>query len=381
MTTRVVARTLIACMALSLATGGVPARASSIFEGPDAVVLDFDTSIRSAGMGGAGAAVGWGEPGVWANPASLAGARGLTWLQTRTRVFPKVDDDVIFTSRQLLLGAGGLGVSLMGEPFPGVGRARLALGEFAAFGVDPVYQEVDGIGLGVSPLRLVDALRGTPGELTSRGELSLGFQSNVSHMTVGDATAVLTESYNWGITGRLALARWWGPDAAFRLDLSGAFSQLNNLRAKESAFNQPPTRFRRLGAALRLAPAAPTERSASPPSLPWWRPGDAPTISFGVAYDHDFRRSEGADEEVGIEHVGGEATLLRLVSVRVGYVSDRTGDIQGITYGAGVTLPVGPWRSLGYDFADVPLASGLDRQQRHGWSVSLDPVRFWRPAP
>ena len=29
----------------------------------------------------------------------------------------------------------------------------------------------------------------------------------------------------------------------------------------------------------------------------------------------------------------------------------------------------------------VPLASGLDRQQRHGWSVSLDPVRFWRPAP
>ena len=131
-----------------------------------------------------------------------------------------------------------------------------------------------------------------------------------------------------------------------------------------------------MGAALRLAPAAPTERSASPPSLPWWRPGDAPTISFGVAYDHDFRRSEGADEEVGIEHVGGEETLLGLVSVRVGYVSD-----QGITYGAGVTLPVGPWGSLGYDFADVPLASGLDRQQRHGWSVSLDPVRFWRPAP
>ena len=54
---------------------------------------------------------------------------------------------------------------------------------------------------------------------------------------------------------------------------------------------------------------------------------------------------------------------------------------QGITYGAGVTLPVGPWGSLGYDFADVPLVSGLDRQQRHGWSVSLDPVRFWWPAP
>ena len=43
------------------------------------------------------------------------------------------------------------------------------------------------------------------------------------------------------------------------------------------------------------------------------------------------------------------------------------------------TLPVGPWGSLGYDFADVPLASGLDRQQRHGWSVWVQPFQIWRP--
>jgi hypothetical protein len=34
---------------------------------------------------------------------------------------------------------------------------------------------------------------------------------------------------------------------------------------------------------------------------------------------------------------------------------------------------------VAYDFADVPLASGLDRQQRHGWSVWVQPFQIWRP--
>ena len=340
-------------------------------------VLNFDTSIRSAGMGGAGSAVGWGEPGTWANPASLAGVRGVGWLQSHTRVIPDIDNDIVFTSRQVVIGGSGFGVSLMGEPFPGVGRSRFELGDFPGLGAGSVYQETDGLGVGVSPLRLVDAFRGTPGVLTSRGEVSLGFQSNISHMVAGDATGVLTESYNWGVTGRLALARWWGPDAPFRLDLSGAFAQINRLRPKESFFNEPPTRFDRLGLALRLAPAAPLERPASPPALPWWRPGDVPTISFGVAYDYERRRDAGFGDDSEIHHVGGEATILRLVSLRIGHVSDHAGDVEGVTYGAGITLPVGPWGSLAYDFADVPLASGLDRQQRHGWAVWVQPFQIW----
>jgi hypothetical protein len=364
-----------AILALLLAAGN--ARAQFVQAPP--VVVNFETSIRAAAMGGAGAAVGWGEPDVWAQPASLSGVRGIGWLQSRTKVLPGLDDDIIFTSRQLLLGGSGVGVSLMGEPFPGVGRSRLDFGGFPVLGGAPFYQQVDGLGVGVSPLRLVDAYRGTPGVLTSRGELSLGFESNISRFVVGDLTGVIAETYNWGLSGRLALARWWGPDAPFRLDFSGAFSQINRLRPKESPFAEPPTRFDRFGAALRLAPAAPAERPASPPALPWWRPGDAPTISFGIAYDYDQRRDGGSDEVANIHHIGGEMTLLRLLSLRVGYVSDHTGEVQGVTYGAGVTLPVGPWGSVAYDYADVPLASGLDRQQRHGWAVWVQPFQIWHP--
>ena len=36
-----------------------------------------------------------------------------------------------------------------------------------------------------------------------------------------------------------------------------------------------------------MAPAAPVDRAASPPALPWWRPGDVPTLAMGLAYDHE----------------------------------------------------------------------------------------------
>src|SRR5262249_20885881 len=112
-------------------------------------------------------------------------------------------------------------------------------------------------------------------------------------------------------------------------------------------------------------------------SLPWWRPGDVPEISLGFAYDHDQRRDFPSGPTVGVDHLGFEASLFRLLALRVGYFSDPTGDIQGMTYGGGVTVPIGPWGSAGYQLASVPLAEGLDRQFRQGWSVWLDPTRFF----
>src|SRR5204862_4070443 len=89
---------------------------------------DIDTSIRAAGMGGAGAAVWWGEPGVWGNPAQLGGMRGIRWQEGRTRLVPQVVPDLWFKSQRLLFGGGGLGFSVMGDPIDGLGRTRLDYG-------------------------------------------------------------------------------------------------------------------------------------------------------------------------------------------------------------------------------------------------------------
>ena len=73
--------------------------------------------------------------------------------------------------------------------------------------------------------------------------------------------------------------------------------------------------------------------------------------------------------------------MLRLLALRVGYVSDPdnpSGSIEGMTYGGGVTLPIGPWGSVGYQLASTPpFTSGTDRLFRQGWSLWLDPSRIW----
>jgi hypothetical protein len=73
--------------------------------------------------------------------------------------------------------------------------------------------------------------------------------------------------------------------------------------------------------------------------------------------------------------------VLRLLALRVGYVSDPdnpSGSIEGMTYGGGVTLPIGPWGSVGYLLASTPpFTSGTDRLFRQGWSLWLDPSRIW----
>ena len=374
-------RSLAVLLALALAA---PARAQ-FFTPPPASLL-IDTSIRSAAMGGASAAVMWGEPGVWANPATLAGVRGVGWVTGHTHVLPGIEDEVVFGSQRLLIGGGGIGLSLMGQPISGLGKARLeyptVVPPFNTLG-DKVYDLTEGWAVGLSPLRLIQDVRKLakmpPRSLTTYGDVTFGYAGKKSRADAGPVFSFDEAStYDWGVAGRLALARWWGADAPFRLDLSGAYSQLNQLESVSENSGSTTIQIDRTGFALRLSPAPPSDRSSSPPSLPWWRPGDIPTLAFGLAYDHDQRRFEPiGTNESGIDHYGFEANVLRLLALRVGYLSDPDSEIEGMSYGGGVTLPIGPWGSAGYQLASVPMPDGVDRQFRQGWSLWLDPTRIW----
>src|SRR5262249_32276851 len=156
--------------------------------------LNFDTSIRAAGMGGAGSAVTWGEPGVWANPATLAGVHGIGWVAGHTKLLPELFDDASFSSQRLLMGGAGVGVWLMGQPISGMGKARLDLGKIVIdtpFGTSEVspFDETKGWGVAISPLRLIDAIQGagrpSAHSLTDRGEFAVGYQSKSTR--IGDA--------------------------------------------------------------------------------------------------------------------------------------------------------------------------------------------------
>jgi hypothetical protein len=370
---------------LLVLAAAAPVRAQ-FFTPPPASLL-IDTSNRTAAMGGASGAVLWGEPGVWANPATLSGVRGVGWVTGHTHVLPGVEDDVVFGSQRLLIGGGGLGFSLMGQPISGLGKARLeypsALPPFNASG-DKVYDLSEGWAVGVSPLRLVQDVRRVAkmnaGSLTSYGDVTFGYAGKKSRAEGAGPVFSFDEAstYDWGVAGRLALARWWGADAPFRLDLSGAYSHLNQLESDSEASGASTVQIDRTAVALHLSPAPPSQRAASPPSLPWWRPGDIPALSVGLAYDHDAQHPEPfAGERSSVDHYGLEANVFRLVAFRAGYVNDPDGEIAGWSYGGGLSLPIGPWGSVGYQLASVPMPDGVDRQFRQGWSLWMDPTRFW----
>src|SRR5262249_54398487 len=150
-----------------------------------------------------------------------------------------------------------------------------------------------GWGVGGSPLRLIEGIRKlgkrSSRSLTTYGDVALGYQSKASNLTTGRFVVEEAATHDWGVSGRLALARGWGAEAPFRLDLSGAYAQLNNNPFEGNRGDATTTQIDRIGVALQLSPAPPSERSASPPSLPWWRPADVPEVAMVLAYDHDVR--------------------------------------------------------------------------------------------
>jgi hypothetical protein len=69
--------------------------------------------------------------------------------------------------------------------------------------------------------------------------------------------------------------------------------------------------------------------------------------------------------------------LAELLSLRHGYVDDPTGTIQDDTWGGGVQVRYKKAVGVRYDFASVPQSRFLDRVDRHGVTVFVDPYVVW----
>ncbi|MEQ1834791.1 MAG: hypothetical protein ABL977_17230, partial [Candidatus Eisenbacteria bacterium] len=201
-------RVLIVLCASALALAPAPSHAQGT-----ARSMDIETSVRAAGMAGASAGVWWGEPGVWGNPASLAEVRGVGVVDGHTQLVPGLATDVFLDSRRVLIGGGGLGVSLMGVP-SGLGKLRLDYGRSAI--TDPFgnvigsfnsYERVQGVGVGFSPVRLFDRIRGRDrggdAPLTRWFDVALGAQHKHTKVVIGPPSTGGTatgDTWDWGAT-------------------------------------------------------------------------------------------------------------------------------------------------------------------------------------
>ena len=379
---------LVWLLLLAGGPAGRPAHAQGM-----GAVQDLDTSIRAAGMGGATTAVTWGEPGTWGNPAALARTRGIAWLEGDTRLAPQLPGDSRFVSRRFLVGGAGIGALLMGEPVDDLGRARIDHG--TQEGTDPVGnptgtweigERIEAWGVGASPLRLVNALRAAlaPGcaPFVPRLDLAFGYQRKRTRVVLSPGVVAEAENHDWGATGRYAVLPGDAEGRLARCEVSAGFAELNADEGSGFDFGPsgtagPSTRLRRLGVAARAV--LPFGARVTPAGAPWsWWPVGVPSaIVLGLAYDRDVRTAGGSGPRHELDHWGLEATFMDILAGRIGYVNDPDADVTDFTFGLGLRAPIGQWASLGYDWARVPQASGLDRLDRHGWSAWLHPGAIW----
>jgi hypothetical protein len=366
--------------------------------------MDIDTSIRASGMGGAGAAVGWGEPSVWGNPAAIALVRGIRLEHGRTRLVPGLPGDVYLESDRWLLGGMGVGVQFAGAPGFGPGEIRLDYGLSQGFdpsgnptGTFASFEEIEAFGVALSIAGVLDgiqALRGRPSRWQRFGDVAAGFQQK--HTTIslgpGPAYSVSGDCLDWGVLLRVSPleALPLGPVSEWVL-LDGSYGEgVLNANDESFAFSMtgqpnPPSRIRRTGWAFATGVRAPWARRAKRNLLDALLGGLSPLVQYGRADDHERVGAGNGPTQYEVDREGYEVTLLNLATIRGGHVTDLLSDINGDTDGWGVNVPIGPWGGVRFDQATIPqsTSSGLPDVERRGWSAWIDPLairRDWKAS-
>ena len=362
--------------------------------------LDIDASIVSAGMGGASTAVYWtAEPNAWANPALLGYCVGMHWVWGHTNLLPEISNDITFDTNQLTLGGGGIGFESSGKPIDGLGGTRLSYGSSA--GTDPsgnptgtfdAYEDVDAQAVGVSLSQLTSsllALRGTKlPSLVRHFDVAGGYTSK--HAVVAIAPnqpggVASTDLHDHGLlfrAGADASDLGWKDVPGLAFDVSYGYAVLNDdeVLFTFGTTSAPPSRMTRKGYSARVGvDRAPTPGGSATGFQRLMVSGLKPLFAVGYANDNEHVEAAGQGGGFDVDHWGVDLTVLNLVSIRSGHVTDQLGGINGGTFGFGVALPIGDVAAVRYDCAAYPQAvdSGLKSTKRNALSFSLNPVALW----
>lgn len=341
----------------------------------------IDPSVRSAGMGGASAAVvGSGDVNAWANPALLGFANGLRYHWGSTALVRNNPDDVSFQTNRFTYGWGGLGLAV----------------EAVGMSIVPFHprESLRPLSVGVSlarALETVASLRGRTTPVIARyADVAVGFSRKQIRFTVSPPYIMAATDAAANDFGLLLRAMPLPPNESGRstLDLTYGFSALNYDDGSEGIIRQH-----------RHAVAARLERPASPGARAglegrfgrWIAAGMDPLVAVTVAAD--FARSE----DVGLftiydrwtDHAGLELSVLNTLSLRWGYVGVL--GIDDRSFGVGFGVPLADFASVRYDYARFPVfdntpdgfviaSDALDRHalNRHAVAVWFDPVAFAR---
>jgi hypothetical protein len=379
-----------------LVVSAVPLPARAVV-GAGAMVLEFQPSVRAAGMGDGGVATHWGgDTPVWSNPGLLGYRTGLRYSNMDADVGTGFADDMGFTDQTLTFGVGGLGLLYCRGPLDGsdfdmgtqqaIDEDGNITGEFSS------WESAERIGVGLQMVYFAETLLGWRDHDLSRwGDLGIGyFQTEYNDFLAPDEVlqddsggsahgsarsyGALLRVTPLNTIGRPGLLSQFG---GMSVDLSYGWALLDDsdemiVRVDVDQANPFPRRYVRGWSA----------RVALDGGLTEFARALTPVLSFGYAdqtlepgvvwqqnhyaYEHD---SSGDYDE---ESRGFEVSLFNVFHWRRGHRTRAYGEVDGDTSGWGVGLELPRIGGFRYDKATIPQATGLLDVDRTGWSVWAD---------
>ncbi|HEY6572775.1 MAG TPA: hypothetical protein VI198_05600 [Candidatus Eisenbacteria bacterium] len=369
----------------------------------DAQSTFIDPSVDASGMGRAGVSVFWGDhPNGWANPALLGYHRGLRFVYGRTQLVPELSDHVYFTTNEIMVGGGGLGIRMSGKPIEALGGLRLDYGRSEATDVDgnvigefDSFEEIHDLAVGINlfeALATIQRLRGgEPSRLSRKIDLSIGHAWKRVEVDLFPASIFLgglSARGEGNERDRGALLRVTPLDQIAEEGQDG--ESLRGLRCRvEAAFGYSQRNYtegnqgsngvsfiaeeRLLGGSARLTLRLPGGGTGGIWDFM------TPTISFGATFE-SAKYYNGEDGTGGgpASRSGQEIAFYDVLSLRHGYVSSDASEIHGDTFGVGAKLRYKKMVGVGYDYATVPQSEFLDDVDRHAVTAFVDPLLLWR---
>jgi hypothetical protein len=348
-----------------------------------------DSSVRSAGMGGASSAVAWSDDvNGWANPALLGYAHGIRYRWSHTRLLPEIAPDVTFQTDRVSYGWGGIGLAVESQALS-YGQIELTDGRGIPIGSYEPTEHARPLSGGISLARTLEAMASLSGgsapQLTRYADIAAGFSTKRVRLRLAPPGYGGEASADANDFGLLVRATPLPESDAGRpsLDVTYGFAGLNYDDARvgyidESVADFVPRQYRhgfaaRVGVPLSASASQNLERRFGR----WFSAGLDPLLSVTVAAD--FAHFQLGPEEpyaTDVRHVGVEFALANMVFARCGHVQNDFLGIDHMTFGVGFGLTYADFAGARYDYARDPQPNGLGMLKHHAIAAWFDPIAF-----
>jgi hypothetical protein len=313
-------------------------------------ILKIKPGARATGMGQAGVALDQRAHSIWWNPALLSEAGNKQVSSTMAKLVPDLADDVYYLNlgySQHLEGWGGLAFDVM---YLSYGKTEATDTEGISHGFFSSYEFVPAVGFGTK------LLAGEPESMLSDLDVGISLKYVLVDLAPEWALAIVGVEKDgradaFGVDlGMLLRGQMGGVPYSIGANVQNLGSELVFIEADQG---DPLPRNLKVGLGVE---AVRSDRFRLVGAVDF----NKALIKYPGREHIEGQPRFGWGDMKELWNAGLELTAMDRLHFRLGYVDDPEGEIQALTFGAGLDVSFGE-RTVLFDYSSVPQALDLAR--------------------